>query len=69
MSLGMATPTPTLLCVTGEGGHPLCSLSLGLREAAAATLAWSQGSFVLQEKLCLPAVSFGATDIVQDCVF
>lgn len=38
------------------GGHPQRSPSLGLWEAAPATLAWSQGSFLLQEKLCLPAV-------------
>lgn len=38
------------------GGHPRCPLSLVLCEAAPAALAWSQGWFMLQEKLCLPAL-------------
>lgn len=42
----------------GRGGSsPGSPLSLAPWEAAPAALAWSQGSFVLQEKLCLPAVA------------
>lgn len=42
----------------GRGGSTHRNLlSPVLWEAAPAALAWSQGSFVLQEKLCLPAVA------------
>lgn len=52
--------TPEWAAARGDGrtwwGHPPHSPSLVLWEAAPAALACSQGSFVLQEKLWLPAV-------------